>query len=174
MRANPARFEAVASASRTYAWEYDADFNLVYVSEGVELVLGCTPEERLHAGSIATGTGPGALMHVRLWDALRRCLREGIPFRGIEVELRHRDGRIVHALCAGTPSVGEDGVIRGVIGTSMPVLGLRPTRSPFMRTMNEPKEESLTTSPPITAAEISPSTTSTISAESARDRPTRP
>ena len=112
------RFEAVASASRAYAWEFDADFHLVYVSDGVEPLLGYTPEERLQEGSIASGTGPGARMHVRLWDALRRCLREGIAFRGIEVELRHRDGRIVHALCAGTPSVGEGGVIRGVVGTS--------------------------------------------------------
>ena len=36
---------------------------------------------------------------------------------------------------------------RGVIGTSWPVLGLRPTRSPFWRMPKEPKEESFTDSP---------------------------
>ena len=112
------RFEAVASASRAIAWEFDVDLNLVYVSDGVESLLGYTPEERLQERSIAAGTGPGAAMHVRLSDALRRCLREGIPFRGIEVELHHRDGRIVHVLCAGTPALAENGAIRGVVGTS--------------------------------------------------------
>ncbi|MEI6723208.1 MAG: PAS domain-containing protein, partial [Betaproteobacteria bacterium] len=122
------RFEAVACASRAYAWEFDADFNLVYVSEGVELLLGYTPEERLQEGSICNGTGPGAAMHVRLWDALRRCLREGIPFRGIEVELHHRDGRIVHVLCAGTPALAENGAIRGVVGTSTDIGEIKRAR----------------------------------------------
>ncbi len=36
---------------------------------------------------------------------------------------------------------------RGVIGTSLPVFGLRPTRSPFWRMPNDPNEESFTCSP---------------------------
>ena len=36
---------------------------------------------------------------------------------------------------------------RGSIGTSTPVFGLRPTRSPLLRTMNEPNEDSFTVSP---------------------------
>ena len=43
---------------------------------------------------------------------------------------------------------------RGEIGTSCPVFGLRPTRSPFDRTMNEPKDESFTDSPRITQAQL--------------------
>ncbi len=36
---------------------------------------------------------------------------------------------------------------RGEIGTSVPVLGLRPMRWPFLRTMNEPNDETFTVSP---------------------------
>src|SRR3982074_2579369 len=36
---------------------------------------------------------------------------------------------------------------RGEIGTSMPVLGLRPRRPPFSRTMNDPNEDSFPSRP---------------------------
>src|SRR6185437_9875611 len=36
---------------------------------------------------------------------------------------------------------------RGEIGTSLPVLGLRPMRWPFLRTTKEPNEDSFTVSP---------------------------
>src|SRR5258708_18623282 len=36
---------------------------------------------------------------------------------------------------------------RGEIGTSVPVLGLRPMRCPFLRTTKEPNDESFTVSP---------------------------
>jgi len=36
---------------------------------------------------------------------------------------------------------------RGEIGTSSPVLGLRPDLWPFLRTTNEPNDESFTVSP---------------------------
>ena len=61
---------------------------------------------------------------------------------------------------------------RGVIGTSSPVLGLRPIRSPFWRMPKEPNEDSLTDSPRARLAEISPSTSSTSSWLSLRGSPT--
>src|SRR5690606_18281371 len=61
---------------------------------------------------------------------------------------------------------------RGRIGTSSPVLGLRPIRSFLERTWNEPKEESLTFSPATSASPISVRNRSTSSADSVRDRPT--
>ena len=54
---------------------------------------------------------------------------------------------------------------RGGIGTSRPVLGLRPTRKPLSRTMNEPKDDSFTVSPDTIASEISASTISTMAAD---------
>src|SRR5262249_23454340 len=42
---------------------------------------------------------------------------------------------------------------RGVIGTSWPVLGFRPTRSPFWRMLNDPKDDSLTASPSASRSE---------------------
>src|SRR3954451_15818034 len=62
---------------------------------------------------------------------------------------------------------------RGVIGTSTLVFGLRPMRSPFERTTNEPKEDSLTVSPRTKASQISSSTDSTRAADSLRESPTR-
>ena len=47
---------------------------------------------------------------------------------------------------------------RGEIGTSVPVLGLRPMRWPFLRTTNEPNEESFTLSPRSRQSVISLST----------------
>ena len=62
---------------------------------------------------------------------------------------------------------------RGGIGTSRPVFGLRPTRRPLSRTMNEPNEESFTVSPAMIASQISFRTISTIAADSVRERPSR-
>ena len=55
--------------------------------------------------------------------------------------------------------------LRGRMGTSTPVLGLRPTRSPLERTTNEPKPDSLTVSPRAAASQISSRTDWTSSAE---------
>ena len=54
---------------------------------------------------------------------------------------------------------------RGEIGTSFPVLGLRPILWPFLRTTNDPKEESFTVSPRSRQSVISLSTSSTSVAE---------
>ena len=45
--------------------------------------------------------------------------------------------------------------LRGVIGTSCPVLGLRPMRWPFWRMPNEPNDDSLTERPAARVVEIS-------------------
>src|SRR5690606_1384572 len=50
---------------------------------------------------------------------------------------------------------------RGRIGTSSPVLGLRPIRSFLERTWKEPKDDSLTFDPAVKASPISSSTLST-------------
>src|SRR6187402_1552744 len=61
---------------------------------------------------------------------------------------------------------------RGEIGTSLPVFGLRPMRCPFLRTTNEPNDESFTVSPRSRQSVISFSTISTRVADSVRDSPT--
>src|SRR5690348_11797902 len=61
---------------------------------------------------------------------------------------------------------------RGEIGTSLPVLGLRPMRCPFLRTTNEPNDDSFTVSPRSRQSVISLSTSSTSVADSVRDSPT--
>src|SRR5262245_1970406 len=61
---------------------------------------------------------------------------------------------------------------RGEIGTSLPVLGLRPILWPFLRTTNEPKDESFTVSPRSRQSVISFKTSSTSVADSVRDNPT--
>ena len=61
---------------------------------------------------------------------------------------------------------------RGEIGTSVPVFGLRPIRWPFLRTMNEPNDDSFTVSPFSRQSVISFSTSSTKADDSVRDRPT--
>ena len=61
---------------------------------------------------------------------------------------------------------------RGEIGTSVPVFGLRPIRWPFLRTMNEPNEDSFTVSPFSRQSVISFNTNSTNADYSVRDSPT--
>src|SRR5580693_6222585 len=61
---------------------------------------------------------------------------------------------------------------RGEIGTSLPVLGLRPMRWPFLRTTNEPNDDNFTVSPRSRQSVISLSTSSTSADDSVRDRPT--
>src|SRR6266849_4590505 len=61
---------------------------------------------------------------------------------------------------------------RGEIGTSLPVLGLRPILWPLLRTTKEPKEDNFTVSPRSRQSVISFSTSSTSVADSVRDNPT--
>src|SRR5689334_20650424 len=61
---------------------------------------------------------------------------------------------------------------RGEIGTSVPVFGFRPIRCPFLRTMNEPNEDSFTVSPFSRQSVISFKTSSTKAEDSVRDSPT--
>src|SRR4029078_4643855 len=61
---------------------------------------------------------------------------------------------------------------RGVIGTSWPVFGLRPILWPLSRIPKEPNEDTFTVSPRSSLATISRSTSSTISADSFRGKPT--
>src|SRR6516225_10750593 len=61
---------------------------------------------------------------------------------------------------------------RGEIGTSLPVLGLRPIRWPFLRTTNEPNDDNFTVSPRSRQSVISFKTSSTSVADSVRDKPT--
>src|SRR5947209_8374329 len=61
---------------------------------------------------------------------------------------------------------------RGEIGTSLPVFGLRPILWPFLRTTNEPNDDSFTVSPRSRQSVISFSTISTRVADSVRDSPT--
>src|SRR5215203_5018644 len=61
---------------------------------------------------------------------------------------------------------------RGEIGTSLPVFGLRPIRWPFLRTTNEPNDESFTVSPRSKQSVISFKTNSTSEDDSVRERPT--
>src|SRR5204863_9390398 len=61
---------------------------------------------------------------------------------------------------------------RGEIGTSVPVLGLRPILCPLLRTTNDPKEDNLTVSPRSRQSVVSLSTISTRLDDSERDNPT--
>jgi hypothetical protein len=60
---------------------------------------------------------------------------------------------------------------RGEIGTSVPVCGLRPIRCFFLRTKNDPNDESLTVSPLSKLAVISFKTSSTMARDWKRDSP---
>src|SRR5207245_9490776 len=61
---------------------------------------------------------------------------------------------------------------RGEIGTSLPVLGLRPILWPFLRTTNEPNDESFTVSPRSRQSVISFKTSSKSVADSWSATPT--
>src|SRR5262245_47715582 len=61
---------------------------------------------------------------------------------------------------------------RGVIGTSCPVLGLRPTRCPFLRMLKELNEESLTAWPSARLSDNTLTPSSTSSWHSLRCSPT--
>jgi hypothetical protein len=61
---------------------------------------------------------------------------------------------------------------REEIGTSVPVLGLRPILWPLLRTTKEPNEDNFTVSPRSRQSVISFSTSSTSADDSVRDNPT--
>jgi len=61
---------------------------------------------------------------------------------------------------------------RGTIGTSTPVLGFRPMRWPFLRTVNVPNDDNFTASPLAMVSVISFNARSTKSADFVRVNPT--
>src|SRR5690606_12105319 len=104
---------------------------------------------------------------MRLATCSRRLRLAGIAyFPALTIDLLILDFNTLDGLNTRT--------CRGRIGTSSPVLGLRPIRSFLERTWNEPNEDSLTLDPSISASPISSRTRSTSSADSVRESPTVP
>ena len=106
-------------------------------ADGAGSLAGMSPGARLDRHSRPPGPFPGAL--------------PGTFGTGLRLSLMRFfstcDGRKTRTLAAR-------------IGTSSPVLGLRPMRWPFWRMENVPNEESLTVSPSARASMISPRTDS--------------
>jgi hypothetical protein len=90
------------------------------------------------------------------------------------------DASVIQSICLHDPEtrsrivwLGRNvSTRRGVIGTSIPVFGFRPTRSRLSRSTKVPKPEILTFSPLIRASDTCCRTCSTSTAESDLDRPT--
>src|ERR1019366_4159225 len=77
------------------------------------------------------------------------------PGKGEEPELAHSSSSAMVSPLTRATSTG-DGLkvttLRGVIGASTPVLGLRPTRPRFERILKPPKDRGFTGSPPSSAS----------------------
>ncbi len=100
--------------------------------------------------------------------------RGDLPATTLTLVRSPRAGRQQRAVDASLQGEGgaEDEDSLGKIGTSSPVLGLRPTRCAFCRTTKLPNEEIFIISPRANASDISSRMDSTRAADSFLDRPT--
>ena len=128
-------------------------------------------EQRNHRNAICGGLKP-----TRGSDR-QRCRACGRPFCRVLIRHMSSYSHVSRSAFAGFPlteamRTGEGlnvSTRRGLIGTSIPVRGLRPIRSRLERTAKRPKDRSLTASPRTSASEISSSAISKISRAWARD-----
>ncbi len=132
------RFQDIVDASADWIWEVDAQGRYTYASEGVQAVLGYSPEEIL-------GRTPFEFMPPdeaqRVADAFAATLVRRTAFRDLENVNRHKDGHPVHIQTTGVPILDASGELLGYRGLDRDVtekrlaeLALQENRE-FLRTL---------------------------------------
>src|ERR1700730_2752345 len=177
---HPLRAQQTLDATDGVALAIEEMTDAAQKMEVVRSIVAASPAA-LHRPDLAEAAFPEAQHMLRNVELLRhfadgpecvRCLvhRRSAPSAGELRYFRASESELMRCLriADGLNTITR----RGEIGTSLPVLGLRPILWPFLRTTNEPNDESFTVSPRSRQSVISFKTSSTSVADSVRDNPT--
>ncbi len=107
------RYDELLADLREIAWETDNRGRFVYVSPGVQQVLGYRPEEML-------GRMPDEFFHAegieRLRELIRQSLQNPAPFRVPETIVVHKRGMHIPVTGNGAPFFDRQGLLKGYRG----------------------------------------------------------
>jgi PAS domain S-box-containing protein len=107
------RFRDIAEVSADWIWEVDAQARYTYVSDGVNALLGYTPEEVL-------GKTPFDLMPTdaapRVAHMFSTITATKMPFRDLENMVLTKEGNVRITLTSGTPILDPQGELLGYRG----------------------------------------------------------
>lgn len=107
------RYDELLVSLREIAWETDAQGRFVYLSPGVQQVLGYRPEEML-------GRMPDEFFHAegieRLRELIRHALESPAPFQVPEAIVVHKRGMHIPVTGNGVPFFDRQGLLKGYRG----------------------------------------------------------
>ena len=113
LRKSEQRFYDIANASGDWVWESDADFRLVYASDGAKQQLGYSLAELMEKF-------PSGLMQTeearRISEKIRAILDKKSAFRNFEMTVLNSSGRVCVILCNGNPIFDQHGQLTGYRG----------------------------------------------------------
>jgi two-component system, cell cycle sensor histidine kinase and response regulator CckA len=118
VRESEERFRQIVEAASDWIWEVDADGRYVYASARVTDVIGFAPDEVL--GKTAVDFTPEAEAQ-RLRPLFESFAKERSRFAGLEIAVRHKDGRERVLEATGVPLLDEQGALRGFLGMNRDV-----------------------------------------------------
>jgi len=131
VRLSQRRFQDFAESASDWFWETDAGLRLTYLSGRFYDDTGLTEAQMLGRGfwelvGAAAAADPRALPQ-------RQAIEQRLPFRGLEVAVRSRDGGTLHLRVSGKPVADADGSFVGYRGTTADVTQLVLAQEELMR-----------------------------------------
>ncbi len=113
LRESQERFQALASSSSDWIWEFDENEIFTYASPRIKDLLGYTPEEvigRSPFDFIPAFSRKKVALEFSVFKDARN------PFTNLENVNRHKDGKLVTLESSGVPVFDENGEFRGYRG----------------------------------------------------------
>jgi len=129
LTAMAAKYRDLVETAHDLIWSVDTTGRFIFINQAVEPMLGYTPAEVL--GRPFTDFLDAAEGE-RVVDVFREILT-GVRRFGIEIEVRHRDGRTVGALVNALPVFGGQGRVVGVTGTTTDVTDRKRAERELLR-----------------------------------------
>ncbi len=114
LRDSEARFRALVETTSDWVWEMDIKGFFTYCSPVCEMIYGFRPEELSFRCLFDVLMPPDEAARFR--RTFDQCVRQALPFLGVERRSIAKDGTTVHIEASGTPVLSEDGRVIGFRG----------------------------------------------------------
>lgn len=120
---NKKRYEELAKQSKTFIWEVDGKGLYTYVSENVKYVIGYSPEELIKKKTVFELHPKEGREEFK--KKVFKTLKNKESMRGLENPIVAKNGKMAWVLSAGKPVLGEEGNLRGYIGSDTDITKLK-------------------------------------------------
>jgi PAS domain S-box-containing protein len=130
LRQSEQRFRDVVDAMGEAVYEFDTDFNGIYLSDEIKNITGLTPEEQLKYNAIDL-IHPDDVVYVH--EVIADCFATKKAFRGVEYRGTHKEGHYVWVSASGSPILDEKGNITGLRGTLKDITMRRQAEAETLR-----------------------------------------